>query len=231
MPTPTFPLSLPNRRYTSGDFTVATPLSLPVFDAPFKDDGINIDYVLTQEFMQNLVDFEREALDTPHPNYTDFILVSESDLRDAGGGRVRWTRTYAKVPTDFSVARGTYAFTFPGFSGLVTGGIVGYGGSDDGRVPLDKTVSCTIARAFFLNPTVTDIPVLPQFQVTYGADERATEYVNDNASNPLYNDTNPSRTEYDALVAAGTLIVAQDSSRDIWMGNIYMRETFYVQAQ
>ena len=58
-----------------------------------------------------------------------------------------------------------------------------------------------------------------------------TDYLNDNASNPLYADTTPSRTDYDALVTAGDRLVAQDSTWDVWMGNIYVRETFYVTAQ
>ena len=227
MPAP----ATPNLRYTSGDFTIATAVSLPVFDAPFKEDGNNEQCVLTQEFMQNLADFTPLALDTPHPDYTDFLLVSESEQRDATGGKVRWTRTYAKVPTDFNVDRGTTTFTFPGKSGLVLGGIVGYGGSADGRRPLSKTVNTRIERSFFLNPTDTDIPVEEQFQVTYGTDDQATNYLNNNADNPLAADTVPSRTEYDALVAAGTRIVAQDSQRDIWMGHIYMRQTLTIVAQ
>jgi hypothetical protein len=227
MPAP----ATPNVRYASGDFSVATPVSLPVFDAPFREDGINIDYVLQQDFMQRLSSFVRLAPDTPHPDYPDFLLVEESDLRDVTGGRVRWTRTYAKVPADYSVSRETFSFTFPGKSGLVTGGVVGYGGSDDGRLPQSKTVTLTRARAFFLNPTATDIPILTQFAVTYGTALEPTDYLNDNASNPNYNDTAPSRTEYDALVAAAELLVAQDSSRGVWMGNIFMRETFYVTAQ
>src|SRR6478736_414487 len=219
MPAP----ATPNLRYTSGDFTVPAAVTLPVFDAPFKADGNNEECVLTQEFIQNLADFARLALDTPHPDYADFLLVEEGEQRDAMGGKVRWTRTYAKVPEDFTVDRGTIAFTFPGKSGLVTGGIVGYGGSADGRKPLSKTVTTRIARAFFINPDDADIPVLEQFSVKYGVDEQPTEYLNNNADNPLAADTDPSRTAYEALVTAGDRIVAQDSSRDIWMGHIYMR--------
>jgi len=227
MPAP----ATPNVAYRSGDFTVATAVSLPVFDAPFREHGINIDYILTQDFMIKLANFARLALDTPHPDYPDFLLVQESQLSDVSGGNVRWTRTYAKVPDDYEKRTETINFTFPGKSGLVTGGIVGYGGSDDGRIPLNKTVNIILARAFFLNPTDADIPVLPQFQVTYGTALEPTAYLNDNATNPNYDDTAPSRTEYDALVAAGDPLVSQDSERGLWMGNIYMRETLYVIAQ
>jgi len=227
MPAP----AIRNVPYASGDYTVATACSLPVFDAPFKEDGIKEQYILRQDFMQLLSAYVPLDLDTPHPDYSDFILVEESEQRDVTGGRVRWTRTYAKVPDAYEKEVDTVTFTFPGKSGLVTGGVVGYGGSDNGRLPLPKTVDYTRARAFFLNPAPGDLPILKQFQVTYGVQEEPTAYLNDNATNPNYDDTAPSRTEYEALVAAGEQLITQDSARRIWMGNIYMRETIYVTAQ
>jgi hypothetical protein len=228
MPAP----ATPNVPYASGDFTVATPCSWPVFAAPFKEDGINVDYILTQDFMIKGANFARLALDTPHPDYPDFLLVEESEQRDVTGGRVRWTRTYAKLPDDYEKPKGNFQFTFPGFSGLVYGGIVGFGGSDEGRLPPAKTVPVIIARAFYLtNDPETDIPMFEKFVVTYGGNDLPVDYVNDNASNPNFADTTPSRTEYDALKAAGDRLIAQDSTWDVWMGNIYVRETFYVKAQ
>ena len=41
----------------------------------------------------------------------------------------------------------------------------------------------------------------------------------------------PSRTQYDAWVAAGQEIVAEDSTVARWMGNIYVRQTKYVVAK
>lgn len=222
MPAP----ATPNLKYTSGDFAVATAVTLPVFDAPFRDAGINIDYLLTQDFEQNLADFARLALATPHPDYADFRLVSESELRDITGGKVRWTRTYAKVPDEYTKPRGNFAFTFPGWSGLVYGGFVGYGGSNDGRIPQNKTVACRVTRTFYLtNDPETDIPILPKFVVTYGSGV-VTEYTTDTQG--AFTDTTPSTTAYQAAVAAGSWLRAQDSTWDVWMGNIYVRETFEV---
>lgn len=228
MPAP----ATPNVPYASGDYTVATACSWPVFDAPFRDDGVNIDYVLRQDFIIKAASFARLALDTPHPDYADFLLVQESEQRDITGGRVRWTRTYAKLPAGYEKARGNFQFTFPGYSGLVYGGVVGFGGSDEGRIPLAKTAPVIIAREFFLtNDPETDIPMFQKFQVTYGAGNLPVEYVNDNATNPLYADTTPSRTAYAAQVTAGDRLIAQDSTWDVWLGNIYVRETYYVIAQ
>ena len=226
MPAP----ATPNLRYTSGDFSSPGAVSLPVFDAPFKEDGINIDYVLTQDFQQNLASFAREALDTAHPDYPDFILVQESELRALSGGKVQWTRTYAKLPEAYEKARGNFNFTFPGKSGLVTGVAVGYGGSADGRLPLAKTVPVIIAREFYLttDPEL-DIPILDKFKVLYG--DQNTEWLNDTSGPGTPFDTNPTRTEYEAMVTAGDRLIAQDSTWDVWLGNIHVRETFYVRAQ
>lgn len=225
MPAP----ALPNLKYVSGDFTVATAVTLPVFDAPFKELGINTQYLLTQDFVQNLADYVPLALDTPHPDYPDFMLASESEQRDQGGGKVRWTRTYAKLPDEFSKPRGNFNFTFPGWSGLVYGGFVGYGGSNDGRIPLNKTVACLVTRTFYRTTDPdTDIPILPKFQVLYGSGVTA-DYTTDTQG--AFTDTTPSTTDYQASVAAGDYLVAQDSTWDVWQGNIYLRETYYVKYQ
>jgi hypothetical protein len=213
--------------YEDGDFSVAIAVTLPVFNAPFE--GVNIQYVLTQEWMQNLADYTPLALDTPHPDYAAFILVSEGEQSDLGGGKVRWTRTYAKLPDEYTKPRGNFTFTFPGWSGLVYGGFVGYGGSNNGRIPLNKTVACLVTRTFYLtNDPATDIPILPKFVVTYGSGV-ITDYTNDDHGS--FTDTTPNTTDYQASVAAGEYLVAQDSTWDIWMGNIYVRETFYVKYQ
>jgi hypothetical protein len=97
-------------------------------------------------------------------------------------------------------------------------------------VPVQETVATKIVRTFY-NTTdpESDIPILSKFTVTYGTAAVETEYVNDD--NGVYFDTDPTRTEYDALVTAGDYIIAQDSNWDIWMGNIYVRETYYVKAK
>ena len=109
-------ITLPNIAYVSGSFTVATACSLPEFSAPFP--GINIVYLLTQEFMQYVNSYTALALDTPHPDFTDFLLVSEDKQRDMGGGIVRWTRTYAKFPQTYDQPS---AFSY-NFIGYFTGG-------------------------------------------------------------------------------------------------------------
>lgn len=212
--------------YEDGDFSVAQAVTLPVFDAPFKADGINIDYVLNQDFVQTQVNFVRLAKDTPHPDYPDYLLALESEQSDIEGGKVRWTRTYAKLPVEYTIPRGNFTFTFPGWSGLVYGGFVGYGGSTDGRLAVEKTVACRVTRTFYhTTDPITDIPILPKFEVTYGSGA-TTDFTTDTQG--AFTDTTPSTTDYQAAVAAGDWLIAQDSTWDVWLGNIYVRETFEV---
>lgn len=217
--------------YTDGLFTDPIPVTLPVLSAPF--DGIVTNYMLTQEWMCNLEDFEPLPLDTPHPDasYAAFKLAHESEKRDLGGGKVQWTRTYLLLPTDYDEPRGTFAFTFPGFSGVIPNvGYVGLGGSDVGRLPLSATVPLKVSRAFYNTADpLNDIPILEKFTPYYVTPTVDQAYVGD--ANALYSATTPSRTDYDASVAAGDYIVAQDSTWKRWMGNFYIRETFYVKAR
>jgi len=44
--------------------------------------------------------------------------------------------------------------------------------------------------------------------------------------------TDPTRTEYEVLIAGGTYCIVTEASRiSVWMGNIYVRETLYVKAK
>lgn len=95
--------------------TDAASVGIPNFTAPFA--GVNIDYVLTQDYMQLLANYTPLALNTAHPDYSDFVLVSEGPHQDQGGGVVRWTRTYAKTPAgrqDYA----SLAYNFIGYLGL-----------------------------------------------------------------------------------------------------------------
>ena len=85
-----------NSAYQDGTFTVAKAVTLPVFSAPFP--GVNVDYVLTQDWVIDLANYSPLALDTAHPDYPTFKLAQESEKRDLGGGVVQWTRTYWKLP-------------------------------------------------------------------------------------------------------------------------------------
>lgn len=228
MPNPVFP----NLKYTSGDFSLPVAITAPMFSKPFSDSGINIDYVLTQDFQMSLIDYVTNgplALDTPHDNYVDFLLTKEGNIMDIGGGKVKWTRTYAKLPATFSVAGGTYPYTFPAFN---TGALI------TGRPPITLTVISRIQRDFFHQADSTTIPIIqPQRYVlttfpTYDAISSLfgqPVVQDDTVFSPL---TVPSLTDYQAMIAAGDEIVPEASRITAnWNGNFHMRETIYLKAQ
>jgi hypothetical protein len=118
-------MALPLPAYVDGDFAVAKAVSQPVFEAPFQ--GVNINYVLRQDFMQFKVSYVPLPLNTPHPDFATFILVAETPQQDCGGGIVRWTRIYAQVPATYSQPQSvTYSFIgFYGSGGINVVGVVG----------------------------------------------------------------------------------------------------------
>ena len=214
--------------YQDGTFTTARAVSLPVFSAPFSDQGVTTDYVLTQEWMQALTSYSPLALDTPHPDYADFMLAKEGEKRDIGGGMVQWTRTYAKLPADFSQPNGNISYNFIGFAGV--GGINVPSASYRPRIT--EAVPVKLVRAFFRTADpLSDIPFIEATRYYFQAQpNQDVDLLQDNP--PFENVTVPTRTEYEALIAADDFnIVAEASRISIWMGNIYIRETSYVKAR
>lgn len=212
-----------------GDYSTAQAVTNPELSAPIA--GVNANYLLRQDFMQSLSSFVALALNTPHPTYSTYYLVDESEKVDIGGGLVRWTRTYAQVPASYSEPGGNYAYSFIGFYGQFGINVT----QITGRERQTEVVPVRINRDFFLvgpgqiYTDPNDIPTMPEQQYYSGSPTLKVNYIGD--SPPLQIATTPSRTAYDALVAAGSEIVVEASTIFRWMGNIYVRETRYVTAK
>jgi hypothetical protein len=231
-------LTFPNVRYVSGDFSTPVACTLPEFAAPIEGQTGN--YVLSQDFICNLSSFTPLALNTPHPDFPTYYLVSEGEKRDIGGGKVRWTRVYAQVPATYTEPGGSYAYNYIGF----VGNVISQGGevtlSVTGRERKVENSPVQITREFFLvgtGQTYTQwqsIPVISG-QRYYGATGLDTDYLTD--APPFVTATNPTRTAYLALVTADAAspssfsLVVEDSTVTRWMGNIYMRETRRIKAK
>lgn len=220
---------------TSGPLETAKPSGAPVFSAPFSSLGVNTVFVLRQPWMQFLVNFAPLALDTPHPVYADFLLVEESPLEDSGvAGVVKWSRIYAKKPEDFSRPAGNYSYNFIGFFGSFGSAVT----QATGRNRFTRNVPARLQRDFFLigaSPsadflTFEEIPQISQQRYYYGSDPTLDlDFLAD--SPPFQQATTPSATAYKAMITAEDEIVAEASKLEVWMGNIYIRETIYVKAQ
>lgn len=88
--------------YVDGDFTTAQPVGVPVMRSPIP--ATTAEYVFDQPFVQFRKNVTPLALGTAHPSagltpdYSSYVLVSEGQKEDIGGGIVRWNRTYAALP-------------------------------------------------------------------------------------------------------------------------------------
>lgn len=111
-------LPYPRPQIVDGDWTVAKPITIPEFEAPIP--GIAAEYLLTQKFRMSRNDYETAgplALNTPHPDYPTFLLVSEDPRRDIGlGAMIEFTRKYAKRPATHYDWK-TMNYSFIGLSG------------------------------------------------------------------------------------------------------------------
>ncbi|HOP99105.1 MAG TPA: hypothetical protein PLK78_16935 [Verrucomicrobiota bacterium] len=214
-----------------GDFTVATACSAARKSFPFPGD--NTSFIVEQDFMQFFANFTPLALSTPHPTFTDAYLVEETPLQDLGGGVARWTRRYAQIPATRNEYE-AFAYQFVGYIGITWGINVP---TFPGRHRFTKTVVSRLKHEYFLCATGQTyetpdlIPIIPA--QAYKFNDLVVDYLWD-SSGPhavAVAPSEPSRAEYEAWVAAGAEIVAEDSRISRWLGNIYERVTRYVVAQ
>jgi len=221
---------------TDGTFTTATIHGAARKSFPISGDITAI--VVEQDYQIAFSSFAALALNTAHPVETAAYLVSESDLQDLGGGIAQWTRTYAKKPATRSEYE-TFSYRFPGYLGASAPPYAQYYGEDPtGRDPLVKTVLSRIEykyyRIFSSGGDYTTVAaayaangLAAQVYSINTNDEARVDYLFDGS--PAASD--PTLTAYQALVTAGTEIVAEDSKLTRWMGNIYEISTRYVVAQ
>ena len=106
--------------WQSGDYTNPLPDGARRWLRPFDD---NFDQVMfEQDFQQFEDNFSPLTLDTPSDDFSDAYLVREGELSALGGGVVKWTRTYARIPASREVFEG-YSWLIPGIgTGALFGG-------------------------------------------------------------------------------------------------------------
>jgi len=238
--------------YDDGAWATILPCSLPELTAPIP--GVNAKYILTQDFQQAEASYAPAPLNTPYPkadgtlgvsgetwagsdayNSAGYILVEEGPLRDQGGGVVRWTRTYARVP-DQHFDPCQMAFQFPGY--LAAGN-----GLALLRNPFTRTVPGTIEYTYFLAGTNTQAAVQALEKANF-VSEQLFLWPRPTGDIPLPNEafivnyiwssispepTVPTLETYVGWVTYGTnTIVAQPSQFTRWMGNIIRREVITI---
>lgn len=221
-----------------GDLTTAQTMGGARKSFPFEGDVSS--FIVEQDYMVLLTSYSPLALSTAHGTYTDAYLVRESALENIGAGVVKFTRTYAQVPASRD-EWGTFAFQFPGLLGTLTPpyAFQYWTVSDDGRDPfLDASIS-RIRHEYFLTATPGTITILEglEFNIVSNPSSRNAYLL---PTGVYWSDTSPTKEAWLALVAGGAGIgtganagefIAEDSSVERWMGNIYVRKTRYVKAK
>ena len=97
--------------WQDGDFTIATADGPRRWMRPFDDSFAQVTF--EQDYIQFEADFVPLALDTAHDDYPDAYLVREGELQGLGGGLVKWTRTYSRMPISRQVFE-SYSWLVPG---------------------------------------------------------------------------------------------------------------------
>lgn len=220
---------MPNNIITDGDFTTPAVASALRYSAPFVQYGVKDLYVVDQDFVIDAAFFSPLAIDTAHPTLSGFFLAMETPpVPVAFEGTVKWTRRYAKVPTNFSHAGGTYVYTFPViFTGVnATSRLFAKPFSVNSRIQVDffhQTDSTTVA---VIEPQRYVISTSPNTDAT-------SPYGEPVVTNPGFGvtPTIPDLTTYVGWVNSGTELVPEASKlTPNWMGYIHMRETIYIKA-
>jgi len=164
--------------YVSGNLNVAAACGGIVLSAPIP--GVNVDYVLEQEFLCARASFVPLTLNSVHPVLPSFRLVEETPKADVTGEMCRWTRRYAKIPAPHNQAS-SIAYSPVGYAGdsVTLGGIIT---AVPGRSRIAKVVSARVQHDYFLldpannrildcdgnvvfsgaNPSPLDVPLLQE---------------------------------------------------------------------
>jgi hypothetical protein len=218
-----------NVKYRSGNFTTATQIGAYRDEEPLLPDYNGV-LVRRADFMQLWSSFVALDLNTVLADDTRFKLVDESPHEDVGGGHVKWTRTWARIPNTHYKPGGVYYYSFPGLDLVrdVTAQmpvwakikrefyLVGPGGT---YATFEALVAAKLVRAqqYYLTNKGPSA-------ILSGDSGSALDYV-------LRPSTTPTDSDWATFIANNDVIVAEDSKIDRWMGNIFFVNTIYIPAR
>jgi hypothetical protein len=206
-----------NIKYRSRDWTVATPIGTIRHESPLLPFSNEV-LVFHQDFVQLnayyvALDYNTQNLDI---GGNPAFLIDEGPREDYRGNVVKWTRSWARVPSSYDMPGGVYQYQFPAF--------------DTGRLPIVLPVALTIHRDFFLcgnNGTFTqwqDIPINRGLIIYEDGDiTQKTDTLSDTST--------PTLADYQAMVNSNATIQIEDSKITPWRGSIFVREDYFVIAQ
>jgi hypothetical protein len=189
-----------------------------------------------------------------YPVYADLaacFLVEEGPLEHVGAGIVRFKRKFANLPTTRNVPE-SYGYTIPAWTDgtntrisssriLASRVQLDYYVYDDlgllnGLIPGLFPAAHRLNAATGMFPQGLILPEMRYFKPGAGSVANnllldPDEPLQDDTSPPTGSATNPTYSQYISWVANKYEIVAEASSLELWMGNIYQRKTRFVQVQ
>ena len=203
--------------------------------------------VISQDYMQTFADYTAPTISTAHGTFSTAYLVGDSELQDIGGGIARFTREWATIPAVRN-EWGTWGYQFPGYYS-VSAGPTPYSQyfyvNGNARDPFTLTAKSRMYHEYFLckaGQTYATPDLIPVI------DAQVWSMVTNTNARILYliptgtfgTDSNPTLEAYLALVAGGAgfgtgaavgEFVAEASTVDRYMGEIYVRITRYVRSR
>jgi len=198
--------------YDDGQFTIAQQHGDIVVDYPLLSEGVKDAYVIYRQMIVERSSYTPTDLDTPLDGFFGSNLVAERNFRDIGVNLMQFEQVYANIPPIWSKVIGSETREFPGYIPYDTKRPPFVTNS-----PVRVTHNYQYGQSFNLTPLFQ--PTINGFPVNYVADAGGAQTA-----------TDPTLTEYEAIVAANGWIVV-DVKPEQYMGNIYDMQVFEVRAK
>jgi len=181
---------------------------------PFATDKSH--FIEYRTYLQNFSTYVEQEVSTA-PVLDGMYFVSQQIL-ERFGSMVRFRAAYATLPQSRKEPS-TFAYEFPGFFGT-------------DRVPFTKSVNAEVTYDYFpTGPLGAGIDTIPEVEgQRYLRSGHPTKWLSDQSPGTLP-PSNPTATTYSDWIANEVAIVAEDSSREMYIGGIVERRTIKIIAQ
>jgi hypothetical protein len=176
---------------------------------PIQNDPSH--WIERRHYQQRASDYAPLALGVTTGAPTGGYLLAQ-DLEGREGNLVYFWRDYGNKPATREEP-GSYAYEFIGYALTLANG---------GRRRFSATVDALIEYSYYIDGVDTAMASVPRqrYVNNFGLE---TDFLTDI--------TTPTVTAYETMVTNGTYIVAEDSTREIYMGPIVCRKVIRVKAQ
>lgn len=186
--------------------------------------------IYTQRFVVLAANYVAPTIGAAHGTIATAYCVGDANFEALPQGLLEYDRQWATVPANRN-EWGTFPADFPGLLGDLNPPYNQYWitDPDGGRDPIvAEVVRSRLYHEYFKTDTPDTIAVIPRFKLILNSSGAAVTFALPAGVYP--SDTTPTKEDYEAMISAEDEIVAEDSTLERWLGNIYVRVTRYVVA-